>query len=246
MKSSADWVITRVEAATSSSDLVRHAASLDAPEGTGFLVDTQTAGRGRRGAKWSSQQGGMYYSLLLHPSFPLDQWFGMSFVACLAIRDVIASHLPGHKVGLKWPNDVLVQDKGKICGILIEADGRNMILGTGVNIVPVAPLAGARLPAVALEDFGGDDVTSFDLACAYRDQLFRRYTAFASDGFAPVRREWLDHCLHIDASLTVHLADTMITGRFADLGADGTLHLVDDKGTRHNVSTGDVELMGTA
>jgi biotin-(acetyl-CoA carboxylase) ligase len=44
--------------------------------------------------------------------------------------------------------------------------------------------------------------------------------------------------------MTVHLADTAISGVFADLGEDGTLHLLADDGTTHHISTGDVELMG--
>ena len=47
--STANWPINIVDTATSSSDLVRAAANAGAPEGTGFLVGTQSAGRGRRG-----------------------------------------------------------------------------------------------------------------------------------------------------------------------------------------------------
>ena len=77
--STADWPITVVETATSSSDLARAAAADGAAEGTGFLVGTQTAGRGRRGRSWASGQGGMYYSVLLKPPFLPDRWFGLSF-----------------------------------------------------------------------------------------------------------------------------------------------------------------------
>jgi len=240
----ADWSIESVEQASSSSDLARAAAEQGAPTGTGFLVARQTAGRGRRGSRWESPQGGMYYSVLLRPTLPMAEWFGFSFLACLAIRDVIAEYLPDQTVGLKWPNDVVVVGHGKICGILIEITGQNMILGTGVNVASVATPAGAKLPATALQDFGIVNITPHDLAKSYRDELAKRYDAYRAQGFASIREEWLSHCMHVGMPLAVQLNDQRISGRFQDLAMDGTLQLVSDNGDVHRISTGDIELMG--
>ncbi len=242
--STANWPINIVDTATSSSDLVRAAANAGAPEGTGFLVGTQSAGRGRRGRPWKSGQGGMYYSVLLTPQFPALQWFGVSFIACLAIRDVIASYMVDQEIGLKWPNDVVVVGRGKICGILIEVAGHNLIVGAGVNIASVSPLKDAVLPPVALDDFCKTCVTPQMLAADYRTQLARRYEAYAETGFAPVRAEWLNYCVHRQQEVTVHCNTKAISGVFTDLGLDGTLALLADDGLMHHISTGDVELMG--
>ena len=242
--STADWPITVVETATSSSDLVRAAAADGAAEGTGFLVGTQTAGRGRRGRLWASRHGGMYYSVLLKPPFPPDRWFGLSFIACLAIRDVIAGYIVDQTISLKWPNDVVIAGRGKLCGILMEASGDNLIVGTGVNIAPVAPLGDAVFPPVAMDDFAEANVTPHALATAYCTQLARRYAAYAETGFSPVRSEWLSHCVHHQQQMTVHCADMAISGVFTDLAEDGTLTLLADDGLTHHISTGDVELMG--
>jgi biotin-[acetyl-CoA-carboxylase] ligase BirA-like protein len=128
--------ITIVDSATSSSDLVWAAAAQDAPSGTAFLVREQTAGRGRRGAGWSSARGGMYFSILLRPAISQRLWFGLSFVAALAIRQELARCLADVPVMLKWPNDVLAGG-GKLCGILLEGRGEAVVIGTGVNIAPV-------------------------------------------------------------------------------------------------------------
>ena len=239
-----DWPITFVETATSSSDLVRVAAANGAAEGTGFLVGRQTKGRGRRGRYWASRQGGMYYSVLLKPPFPSSRWFGLSFIACLAIRDVIASYLTDQTIGLKWPNDVVIAGRGKLCGILVEMVGDNLIVGTGVNIASVAPIVEAPLKPVAMEDFGETGVAPHSLATDYQKQLALRYAAYAETGFAPIRSEWLLHCVHRRQAMTVRLADTTICGVFVDLGEDGTLNLLADDGTTHHISTGDVELIG--
>ena len=38
--------------------------------------------------------------------------------------------------------------------------------------------------------------------------------------------------------------NNIVEGRFAGLGADGALHLMQDDGERHVITTGDVDLVG--
>ena len=48
------------------------------------------------------------------------------------------------RAGLKWPNDVVVDDR-KLAGILAEADGAGaVVVGMGCNVRPDALRAGAR------------------------------------------------------------------------------------------------------
>ena len=250
--------ITIVDSATSSSDLVWAAAAQDAPSGTAFLVREQTAGRGRRGAGWSSSRGGMYFSMLLRPAISPRLWFGLSFVAALAIRQELARCLANVPVMLKWPNDVLAGG-GKLCGILLEARGEVVVIGTGVNIAPVGALPGAKLPATSLVQLGDNTTDPETLARCYADTLMSRVMAYETDGFDPVRREWLSHCAHIEGMMRIarpeQLAakkadaekggtNNIVEGRFAGLGADGALHLMQDDGERHVITTGDVDLVG--
>ena len=77
------------QSATSTSDLAKIAATNGAPSGSAFLEIEQTAGRGRHGRYWVSQKGGMYLSVLLRPSLPVNHWFGLSFAASLAVLAVV-------------------------------------------------------------------------------------------------------------------------------------------------------------
>ena len=236
--------ITAVDIATSSSDLAWQAASDGAPSGSGFLGE-QTAGRGRRGAGWSSARGGMYFSLLLRPNLAAADLFGLSFLASLAIREELDRRIDGHAVKVKWPNDILVGG-GKICGILLEARDNAVVIGTGVNIAPVNAVPGAKLPATSMHDLDCRNTRPEQLALVYASNLMERLARYEQDGFSAVREEWLTHCGHLNATLRVGQGDDLVSGRFAGLGEDGTLHLVDDQGQRHLVTTGDVELMGLA
>lgn len=259
MNSVSDWSFTTYPEATSSSDLASDAAAAGASEGVGFLALVQTAGRGRRGASWRSAQGGMYFSLLLRPHITAHYWYAFSFIAALAIRDALHDVLPTTPLTLKWPNDVLAgagDDRGKICGILLEASGDHLIVGTGVNIASVPTPEGAKQPAVAVDDFKDGAVTPQALAAAYQQNFARRYMAFTHSvmsgagavdpgaAFAPVRDEWLVHTAHQNARLSVHHGGRVITGQFVTLGTDGTLHILDDAGDDHHITTGDVELIG--
>ena len=232
-----------VDVASSSSDLAWRAAEDGAASGTAFLVGEQTAGRGRRGAVWSSARGGMYLSILLRPAIASDAFFGLSFIAALAIREELAARLVGKDVRLKWPNDVLAGG-GKICGILLEARGDTVVIGTGVNIAPVMPVGGARLPPASVHDLGGLDVTPEDLAESYGRNLLARLDGFVQAGFDPVRLEWLRHCAHIEGQVRVSTGADVVEGLFVDLDSDGALVLRDDAGDLNRVTTGDVELMG--
>ena len=243
MPASSGLSLYSVDVASSSSDLAWQAATEGAPSGTAFLVGEQTAGRGRRGAAWSSARGGMYLSVLLRPQVPPSAYFGLSFVAALAIRAELAARLPACDVMLKWPNDVLV-GAGKICGILLEARGDAVVIGTGVNIAPVAPLAAVRMPAVSVHECGGGDVTPRDLAESYGRNLLARVESYAQTGFAAIRLDWLRHCAHIGGQMHVSTGADIVEGYFADLDTDGALVLRDDAGQDRRVTTGDVELMG--
>jgi BirA family biotin operon repressor/biotin-[acetyl-CoA-carboxylase] ligase len=243
MPASSQLSLNSVDVASSSSDLAWQAAADGAVSGTAFLVGEQTAGRGRRGAAWASARGGMYLSILLRPAVPPKAFFGLSFIAALAIRAELAARLAGQEVRLKWPNDVLVGG-GKICGILLEARGDAVVIGTGVNIAPVMPVEGARLPPTSVHDLGGSLVTPEDLAKSYGCNLLARVDGYVQAGFESVRLEWLRHCAHIERRVRVSTGANVVEGLFVDLDADGALLLRDDVGDQKRVTTGDVELIG--
>lgn len=110
----------------------------DAPEGSVWVADFQTAGRGQRGNVWRSDSGlNLLFSVLLRPcSIDVASQFSISQITALAIVKYLKDK--GLAAKIKWPNDIYVGDK-KICGILIEHSvaGANLsasILGIGINI----------------------------------------------------------------------------------------------------------------
>ncbi len=115
------------------------AAAEGAPEGSVFLAEEQTAGRGRGAHSWASApSAGIYCSVILRPKLPPSDVLVLSLAAGLAVHSTIKLHEPELGVDLKWPNDVLIGGQ-KVCGILTEMNAeathvRHVVVGIGINV----------------------------------------------------------------------------------------------------------------
>ncbi len=110
---------------TAAAELAREGA----PHGTVVVADQQTAGIGRHGHSWHSQEGGLYVSIVLR----LPEAVPVLMLALgLAAREAIAK-ASGLQPDLRWPNDVLVNGR-KCAGVLAQLEGGAMIAGIGINV----------------------------------------------------------------------------------------------------------------
>jgi len=116
-------------------------AAAGAAEGTVFVADEQTAGRGRGGHSWHSTPGdGLYVSVLAKPGLPLRETLWISLATGLAVQSAIRP-VTGVAVDIRWPNDLLLGGR-KCGGILVEtavepersALLRYAVIGIGVNV----------------------------------------------------------------------------------------------------------------
>lgn len=132
----------------STQDVLRAWAEEGTPEGALVLAEVQERGRGRRGRPWESRPGeSLTFSLLLRPGLPLSTLGLLPLLAGLALFEAVGVG------GLKWPNDLLAPDGGKLAGVLLEAraEGEEVgyaLLGVGVNVA-WAPEGAAFLQAYA-------------------------------------------------------------------------------------------------
>ena len=102
---------------TSTNDIARQQALLKAPEGTAVIADRQTTGRGRLKREWVSPQGNIAVTVVLYPARTNLAYLTM--LAALAVLYTIEK-ATGLHCQLKWPNDVLINNK-KVCGILLQS-----------------------------------------------------------------------------------------------------------------------------
>ncbi len=143
----------------STQDLAHALGSQGAESGTIVLADEQTAGRGRAGRPWSSPPGaGIWLSALLRPgATPVGG--ALAIRAGLAVRSALSEAVPGARVSLKWPNDIVHAER-KLGGVLCEArwtGGRLgwVAVGVGLNVHgPIAPSVAGTAMALAELDAG--------------------------------------------------------------------------------------------
>ena len=96
----------------------------------------QKNGRGRRGAKWLSPPGNIYFSIGMSNFLPLSNNYIYNMIMSVSIRESL-KHIGLDKISFKWPNDIFYKHK-KISGILIESINENknknlIIIGVGLN-----------------------------------------------------------------------------------------------------------------
>lgn len=123
-------------------------------DGTVVITAYQSAGRGQRGNTWMVEPGkNLTFSIILFPTFisAADQ-FKLQVFTSLAVYDYLTQkEIPN--VSIKWPNDLLVNDK-KVCGILVE----NQLMGNKIT----ATVAGIGLN-INQTHFSLDGPTSLSL-----------------------------------------------------------------------------------
>lgn len=230
----------------STNDEACRLASDGAEEGTVVWAHRQKAGRGRRGRRWQSPEGNLYFSAILRPAAPPAAAAQLSLVAAVAMAETLAELLPnGVRVEQKWPNDVLVGGK-KIAGILLESSGATadrvdwVVVGCGLNVA-VAP-EGTALPATCLTAEGASTADRKLVLMALLDSLHHWRGEWDTAGIAPVRKAWLARARGLGQEITVRLPTHEFKGQFLDMDDSGALIVRLPDGSEKAVTAGDVFL----
>lgn len=220
------------------------AASADAswPHLAVLLTDTQTAGRGRLDRTWVTPAGSALAISVLLRELPeeADSRGWIPLAAGLAMADAVAAQLPGREVGVKWPNDVLV-DGRKICGILAEATADAVIVGAGVN----TEMTREQLPVETATSFAANDVAvdADRLVSDYVRALGAALSTLAEATGAVASGLHTDvtaRCVTLGREVTVSLpGGGELRGVARRLDTAGRL-VVEDAAGEHAVSAGDV------
>jgi BirA family biotin operon repressor/biotin-[acetyl-CoA-carboxylase] ligase len=185
-----DWNI-RHKAVTESTNK----DALGGMPGDVFVADMQTAGRGRLDHKWLSAPGeNLMMSAVVDVSridpcekATLPLVAGLSAAQAVgALGSEASGALGGVKV--KWPNDVLV-GKRKICGILCELNGDNVIIGIGLNVNQqiFPPEISSRATSLRIET--GKEMRLAEVRDALLDRLAANIMRWRAEGFAALLPE---------------------------------------------------------
>ena len=232
-------------------------------------ADEQTGGRGRMGRNWVSEPGNLYATFLFSIAAAPLAATQVSFVAALAVHDMVTALRPELTPRIKWPNDVLIGG-AKFCGVLAEVVGANptrIAIGCGVNIAhaptgtpyPVTHLSSppqhhsiARHPneswgpaSSGIPAFAGVTEQKMPIESVLQElalSLSNRLTLWdEGQGFASIRQAWGERALGLGGEVTALQGAKEIHGIFGGLAADGALILTTPDGQVTHIHSGEVK-----
>jgi BirA family transcriptional regulator, biotin operon repressor / biotin---[acetyl-CoA-carboxylase] ligase len=193
------------------------------------VADEQTAGRGRGSNTWWTGTDSLAFSLLVDAETVGAHETRSPLVAlavAVAVVDVAAPLVPGHQVGLRWPNDVYAAER-KIAGILVEVlPDRKHVIGIGLNTnntVADAPPA-LRNTVGTLRDLSGRRFDQTGVLVDLLRRLDQRFAELRADAKAIAARAD-EMCLQRGQRLTLEWADRKATGICRGIAPDGALLL---------------------
>jgi BirA family biotin operon repressor/biotin-[acetyl-CoA-carboxylase] ligase len=213
-----------------------------AVEGTVVIAEEQTAGKGRMRRIWLSPKGCVALSIILYPKKVYLP--SLVMVASLAVVHAIAA-VTGVQPKIKWPNDVIVNDK-KVCGILIESgvgdNSKNYaVVGIGINVnLRTAGFTKIASMATSLSDELGREVSRLKLIKRLLAEIERLYLSAQSS--EAVYQEWRDSLVTLGRKVCARSGDAVYEGVAESVARDGSLMLRRPDGRLISISAGDVTL----
>ena len=243
------------ECESTNSYLMQRLAAL--PSGRVVACEHQSAGRGRRGKRWTSGVGAsLTFSVAWRFSCGTAALAGLSLAVAVAVAEALESS--GYaRIALKWPNDLL-HDGRKLGGILIEVSGdpqgaTGAVIGVGLNVRLPAALAGeidrpvtdlAAMTRTALDGVEADSAapSRTQLLAVVLEHLAAALARYEREGFAAFRDAWLSRHAHRGRQVAiVQDGRTLTEGEALGVAADGALLLRSARGVEH-IHSGEVSL----
>ena len=228
----------------STNNVAKELAKKEADEGTIVIAESQSMGRGRRGKKWISPEGGIWMSIILRPEIDPAKAPQLTLVTGVAVAETLKNEC-GLDVGIKWPNDILVGEK-KVCGILTEAQAnmekvKYLIVGIGIDLnidvelFPPKLREGATSLKVELEK----EIHSAELIQKFLLNFEHRYNEFKDGKFPEILKEWRMFSKTIGNYVEVHKRGRTVKGEAVGINKDGVLILELEDGSLTKVISGE-------
>ncbi|PID74634.1 MAG: biotin--[acetyl-CoA-carboxylase] ligase [Desulfobacterales bacterium] len=233
----------------STNNKAKELAAHGAKHGTVVWAKQQTSGRGRLGKQWKSVKGkGLFMSIVLRPRVACEELARITLVIGLAVSEVLDT-ITGVEVQLKWPNDVLIEDK-KCCGILVESSSVNaeevyVVAGIGINVnhSECDFLGELEGNATSLAIVCGKDKNLEKVMELVRDSVLQKSKLFEQGEFPALLAQWRKRdCLAGKLMQCIDCRGRIVQGIALGPDENGILHVRDEEGREYEVMSGDIRL----
>ena len=217
------------------------------PEGTTVIAEEQLRGRGRNNRIWHSPAGvGIYCSIILHPTLTPAKAQVMTLMTAVAITKAVMQET-SLKPKIKWPNDILVNNK-KVAGILLESKVssdqiEHAVIGFGINVnhtladLPSKPMFEASSLGMEL----GEPVERGALTARILGELEGAYERLQQDDLIMILEQWRHFSATLGQPIRVWQRDKVIEGVAIDVTDEGGLEVRLKDGSLMIIHSGNVE-----
>ena len=238
-------IILRFDSIDSTNLEAMQQAKAGAAEGLCIIAREQTRGRGRLDRSWHSPiDAGLYFSVILRPSFEIDRWPLIGLAASLAVIEALENACD-LSADIKWPNDICFEQR-KLAGILSEtvetAAGTAIVLGIGINLTSENVPPDLTESATSIAALHNDPIDREALTAELIKSLARHYqTLHTEDGCHQTIQDWCAKSSYAyDREVRVALANESFEGVTRGLERDGALRVETAEGAIRVVRAGDV------
>jgi BirA family biotin operon repressor/biotin-[acetyl-CoA-carboxylase] ligase len=206
-------------------------------EGSIVITQSQTKGRGQRGSQWWTEPGkNLTFSLILRPVFlkPHKQ-FELSKIVCLALWETLSAL--DSQIKIKWPNDLLHQSQGKICGVLIEniinqQSVEFSIMGIGLNVNQLDfPFPGVS----SLKKISGEEIDLNHLLSELVSKIEKWYLLLKRGDYKFIHGQYLGQLLYFQEWASYNDGETF-EGKIIGVNEEGKI--IVEKRTGEQVAYG--------
>lgn len=221
----------------STMDVARNMAKDDCPHLTVIIAERQTKGRGRLKRKWISEEGGLYFTIVLRPDMPISMVHMVNFCASLSLARILQNHF-SLNAKVKWPNDILV-DNNKISGLLseMEADDDGIFfvnIGIGINVNNDPALEEPN--ATSLKRLLGKDVLRKTILSFFLDEFEKSLNL---PNVKEIISQWKKYTMTLGKDVRIVTSRETTEGTAMDVDESGALILKLEDGSLKKIIYGD-------
>lgn len=219
-------------------------------EGTVIISEEQTEGKGRLGRGWISPKGkGIWMSIILKPNVEPVKVGAITLLGAAAVYNGLKNMNVDSLI--KWPNDILIDDK-KICGILTEMNAElnrinYLIMGIGINVNldedDIPPELKDRANSIKI--YKNKEIDRKSLLANILNEFEKLYIPFAANGDVSIAiRICRENSASIDKEVKIIEGNKERLGRALDINNNGELIVEFEDGKVQNIYAGEVSIRG--
>ncbi len=216
--------------------------------GSVVIAETQLSGKGRLGRAWISPKGGIWLSVILHPTFDVSKITLIPLAAGVALSNAILKTLK-IETELKWPNDITLNGK-KVAGMIIDATVESssiesLVLGIGINF-KINPKE-VEKKIKSKENYYGiatllkinDKKNPSKLVQSFLEELEKILMLLNEDKTNSIINQWTKRSSTIGRVVSISTQNGKIIGKAVKLDRDGSL-IIKQNSKQLKVTVGDV------